>query len=260
MTSFHSNDSSQSILICQQLSNCKSELLALRHTDVNCTHWHQELSKCEAELHSLRSSVDCVGSLSRLADLTRAGFVCPYIRGIAQQMAQLFDASVGSPDELRALIVSTLGRGPFLILEHKDRLRALFSSLLDDVLARSEQAIHGVEADWRLALIVQRYARLRELRAGVREGMATFVALYSQTGTVPPSSSQQEEYTRFFEDYHAICSRRDNNHSAAVQELLSALGSGVARRMMDMGMELVELVLAWDRLNAGEEVVRARSK
>lgn len=228
-----------------------------------------ELRSCAHELRTLRGNVSCtrtltgnvIDKLDEEINLASQDLVCPFMRALMKKMFVLFSAGSGTLEEFKGQLLSIITGGPLIAMESHEKLENLFNQLTEELLARTIKTINWNSpvdpVPLRVPAMLSHYAALRGLRARVREDMAMFVEIYNRSNKLPQVSSDQGNYRRFFEDFAAIDSRMDCNHSDAAKLMLRELGEGVMRRMLIMGSHLLQLLQLWSERD-GEKMEERR--
>lgn len=210
-----------------------------------------ELEKCTTEYEELTKSSQLSETFDANISLAKKNLICPYMPLILKKIITLFSAGTHTVDEFKGQLFSILTSAPLLAMENRDNLGALLNHLTDELLLRSADALNSARVPVPYAAAITRhYVQLRGLRAHVREDMASFVDLYNKTNSLRQVSTQQSDYLRFFEDYSAVLSDADKNHSETHKFILAETGADVMRRMMLMGTHLLQILILWGKIDS----------
>ncbi len=214
---------------------------------------NHELRNCTNELQSLTSHLNICSSLcdkiDEETDLASRDLICPFMKVILKKIFVLFSAGTTTLDEFKGQLLSVITGGPLIAMENHEKLESLFNQLMNELLTRTLKKINWQSpidpAPQRVHLMLKHYAALRGLRARVREDMTMFVEIYNRSNKVPQSSTDQSSYRRFFEDFAAIDSKFDCNHSNEIKMMLREMGEDIMRRVLIMGLHLLQLLQLW---------------
>jgi len=209
---------------------------------------NHELRTCTNELQSLTSHLNICSSLCDKID-EQTYPICPFVELLIKKIIVLFSAETKTLEEFKGQLLSIITRGPLTAMENHEKLESLFNQLMDELLTRTMKEINWKSPNdpvpQRVHLMLKHYAALRGLRARVREDMTMFVEIYNRSNKVPQASADQSNYRRFFEDFAAINSNLDCNHSNEIKIMLREMGEDAMRRFLIMGSHLLQLLQLW---------------